>query len=150
MIKHYSKESIPLQKIKYKKEDGKETLIYSESVTAVAIKHAAFIDEMICDAAAKEAFNQGFDEVFLLDSEEIKQALLEYWQRKQHVTAERKLGIIPVHAKFSIKNGFCTPDRVNYTAVRCMTEELLKHVKVKMIDNAGDYSVFEAELDVVR
>ena len=159
MIKHYSKDAIPMPKIEYKKEsggngykpgDGEYGAYCSASMDCFvkALKREMFIDEAICEAAAKAAFDEGFTEVYLLNSAQIKQALLEYWEREQHIKIERH-SIESMHATFSINKGFCTPDRVNYVAVRCMTNDLTKHVIIRSIEDKGDYSVFEAELNVI-
>ena len=149
MIKHYSKDAIPLPKIEYKKESGgngynpdKESLDY----LAKMFKREMF--KAMCERAAKAAFDEGLTEVYLLNSAQIKQALLEYCEREQHFEIERHL-IEPMRVRFRINKGFCTPDRINYTAVRCMTNDLTKHVKIRSIEDKGDYSVFEAELNVV-
>ena len=160
MIKHYSKDAIPLPKIEYKKEsggngynpgDGEYGAYCSARMNCLvkALRREMFIDEVICKAAAKAAFDEGFTDVYLLNSAQIKQALLEYWEREHQITAKRIVEPIPIRAKFSINKGFCTPDRINYMAVRCMTGDLTKHLKMRSIEDKGDYSVFEAELNVV-
>lgn len=160
MIKHYSKDAVPLPKIEYKKEscgngynpgDGKYGGHCSVSMDYLvkALKREMFIDEAICEAAAKAAFDEGFTDVYLLNSDQVKQALLEYWKRKSQITAKRIIEPIHIRAKFSINKGFCTPERVNRMAVGCMTGDLTKCVKVKMIEDRDNRSVFEAELDVL-
>lgn len=159
MIKHYSKDAIPLPKIEYKKEDGGSGYMpgdgeygaycsASMDCLVKALKREMFIDEAICEAAAKAAFDEGVTDVYLLDLDQIKQALLEYCEREQRAEIERHL-IESMHATFSINKGFCTPDRINYMAVRCMTDDLTKHVKIRSIEDKGNYSVFEAELNVI-
>lgn len=159
MIKHYSKDAVPLPKIEYKKEsggngynpgDGEYGAYCSASLgyLVTVLKHEMYIDDAICKAAAKAAFDEGVTDVYLLDLDQIKQALREYWEREQHIKIERH-SIESMHATFSINKGFCTPDRVNYVAVRCMTNDLTKHVKIRSIEDKGDYSVFEAELNVI-
>lgn len=160
MIKHYSKDAVPMPRIEYKKENGGSGYMpgngehgaycsASLGYLVTVLKHEMYIDDAICKAAAKAAFDEGVTDVYLLDLDQIKQALREYWEREHQITAKRIVEPIPIRAKFSINKGFCIPDRMSYTAVRCMTEELTKYVKVKMIDNAGNYSVFEAELNVI-
>ena len=154
MIKHYSKDAIPMPKIEYKKEsggngykpgDGEYGAYCSASMDCFvkALKREMFIDEAICKAAAQAAFDEGFTDVYLLNSAQIKQALFEFWEREQRVEIERHL-IESMRATFSVNKGFCTPDRINYMAVRCMTDDLTKHVKIRSIEDKGDYSVFEA------
>lgn len=160
MIKHYSKDAVPLPKIEYKKEsggngynpgDGEYGAYCSSSLgyLVTVLKHEMYIDDAICKAAAKAAFDEGVTDVYLLDLDQIKQALLEYWEREHQITAKRIVEPIPIRATFSVNKGFCTPDRINYMAVRCMTDDLTQHVKIRSIEDKGDYSVFEAELNVI-
>ena len=160
MIKHYSKDAVPLPKIEYKKEsggngynpgDGEYGAYCSASMNYLvkALKREMFIDDAICEVAAKAAFDEGFTDVYFLNSDQVKQALREYWERESQITAKRIIEPIHFRAKFSIKKGFCTPERVNCMAVKCMMGDLTKRVKVKMIEDRDDRSVFEAELDVL-
>lgn len=87
MIKHYSKQAIPLPKMEIKKSNGAGAGEYNGSyrlelsAKIIALEHEEFIDDAICAAARDIAFKDGVTDVYILDKRQVKKALEEYMAR---------------------------------------------------------------------
>ena len=95
MIKHYSKQAIPLPKMNFEKHSGSAVNEYSckylldLSTKIIAFEHEEFIDDALCEAARDIAFKDGVTDVYILDKKQVKNALAEYMARKDPVTDQR-------------------------------------------------------------
>ena len=84
--------------------EGDKRSIHSNIKTAI-INHQQFVDENITSAMIEAAKQAGVNEMYLIDRDEVKKAIVEYMQRKNRITAEKNYEVKELKASVYISKG---------------------------------------------
>lgn len=130
MFKHYKKPYLEMIK-----PLNNDTFLAEGKISTIAVKHAEFVNEKLLDAIVQAAMDAGCDEVFMLDKDQVRQAITEYVRAHQQCKFEKK--------KYNICEIKNTADINRMELDNMRIKRIKREIASNLLDEIFEYIRFE-------
>ena len=128
MIKHYD---IDLPKIKYEAKDP--VLSFDNKIRSIIMEHSNYIEEKLTDGVIQAAIEAGVNEIYLIDRDEVKKAIVEYYERKNRIAAQKEYNIKTLSASITFSENDYS--KISKLLAYRLVDEVAPYIKMQPVDD---------------